>query len=287
MSHAKALAKLGWEKAEHALQSKEILEGKVLRQIKGGYLVDMGLSAFLPLSLAMLRPAGDASKLVGRDIRFRIIELDRDRNKAVISRKAVLEEEEKGRKAEVLKKIHVGQILDAKIISLVSFGVFADIGGIEGLIHLSDIAWMTPRHPKDVLQPSQKVKVKVLAIDPELQKISLGLKQLQPNPADMLRKKFPKGTKVSGQVRKVSAKGVEVSLAGGTRGFAASAELAEGEICKVGDTMVAITMGVNDKTFELLLSPKQFQHKKDRERVRQYLKGAPPLTLGDLLKGDE
>ena len=158
---------------------------------------------------------------------------------------------------------------------------------IARLALFGSVLYFGIKHLLPVLQPSQKVKVKVLAIDPELQKISLGLKQLQPNPADMLRKKFPKGTKVSGQVRKVSAKGVEVSLAGGTRGFAASAELAEGEICKVGDTMVAITMGVNDKTFELLLSPKQFQHKKDRERVRQYLKGAPPLTLGDLLKGDE
>jgi len=297
LSHKKAREEVGWKRLTESFEGKRRVTGKIERSVKGGFLVDIdGVSAFLPLSLADRRPLQKGTTLTGKTSPFVIVEMDPASRRLVVSRKQVLEEDLQHQKRKRIASLRPGQVLDGKVSSLSPTAAAVDLGGLEGLVALADLSWKPAAHPKDVVRIGQKVRVKVLHLAPDELKISLGLRQLQENPADALRRRYKPGMKVKGKVLEVTDHGVSVELSPDLKGFVPARDFEQrarrGEPPppplpmnqKPGETVGAVVEGVNPKTFELLLSLRKFDQIEERETVKKYMKGAPRLTLGDLLR---
>lgn len=290
LSHKRARAELGWEAAVKAHKDKQRVRGQVVSAIKGGFLVDVnGVSGFLPASLADLRPVRVPARMVHTGVRCYIIELNEAKKQIVLSRKAVLEEEAGKRKIELLKGLRPGEVRIGRIVSASATGMTIDIGGVEGVVRPADVAWNASNPP--ALQRGDKLRVKVLskpALTPEGQPNStepvyLGIKQLTPNPADSLRRKYAPKSTVHGKVLEAGPNGVKITLDDKTVAFSSAAETDQDVTYKPGEAVSAIVVGVNMTTFELSVSLAKYNEIKDRKRLAQYLKAPPPLTLGQLL----
>lgn len=299
LSHRKAREAVGWKRLAESFEGKRRVTGTVARAVKGGFLVDLdGVSAFLPLSLADRKPLAKGSTLVGKHSPFVIIEMDPALRRLVVSRRQVLEEDLRHQKRKRLSALRPGQVLEGKIASLSASGAAVDLGGLEGWVALADLSWKPLAHPREAVKTGQKVRVKVLHAAPEELKLSLGLRQLQENPADVLRRKYRVGMKLKGKVLEVSEKGVRLEITPELKGFVPARDFEErarrGEppppprpmTQKPGDAVGAVVEGVS-RDFELLLSLRKFDQIEERETVRKYLKGGPRLTLGDLLRPEE
>ncbi|MBI4347040.1 MAG: S1 RNA-binding domain-containing protein [Elusimicrobia bacterium] len=315
LSHKKARAQLGWTQALKAHQEKARVRGTVTQAIKGGFTVDVaGVQAFLPASLADLRPVRKPETLVGSGVRCYILEVDQAKRQLVLSRKAVLEEEVQKRKSKMLESLKVGDVMIARIGPAGPAGVAVNLGGVDAFIATADLSWREPEKAKASLKYGDKARVKVLRVDPETGKIACGVKQLSANPADQLKKRFPPKSVVKGKVSQVSPEGVRLQLADkltafcqvrelptegpdveperdfrdrGDRRMPRKAEAPKNVIWPKQDQEVsAIVLGVNFTTFELSVSIRRFEEIQDKKRVQRYLKGAPPLTLGQLLSPD-
>jgi small subunit ribosomal protein S1 len=249
---------------EEAFAAKGIVAGTVTAVVKGGLTVDVGARAFLPASRSGARDAAEMEKLVGQQIRVRITKLDVADEDLVVDRRSVLEEEEKATKASRLAEIAVDQIVQGTVRSLAPYGAFVDIGGTDGLLHISDIAWIRISKPEDALSMGDRLELKVLKIDPVAGKISLGLKQLQPHPWDSVPAKYKIGDRVTGTVTRDADFGSFVELEPGVEGLIHISEMAWGkkvrkpsDLVKVGDTVEAVILAIDTDARRIGLGLKQ------------------------------
>lgn len=219
LSKVKADRMKVWEQIETAYQNNEPVNGYVIDRIKGGLTVDIGIRAFLPGSLADIKPIKHLDSLKGRELEFKVISLDRRRNNIVLSRKAVLEKELEGKKAETIKLLAEGVKMPGVVKNITDYGVFIDLGGIDGLLHITDISWGRVNHPSEHFQIGEEVDIVVLKFDPETERVSLGYKQLSEDPWTLVDKKYPVGSRVDGKVVSIVDYGAFVELEEGVEGL--------------------------------------------------------------------
>jgi small subunit ribosomal protein S1 len=241
-----------WTSLETAFADQSIIAGTVTAVVKGGLSVDVGVRAFMPNSRSGARDAAEIEKLVGQEIRCRIIKLDAAEEDIVVDRRAVAEEEERSTKERRYSEVAEGATLSGTIRSLADYGAFVDIGGVDGLLHISDIAWSRVEKPSDILSVGQQVDVKVLKIDPAGKRISLGMKQLQQHPWDAAAGKYTAGERIRGTVTRVTDFGAFVELEPGIEGMIHLSEMSwakkvrkPGDMLKQGDTVEVMILGVN------------------------------------------
>ena len=226
LSKKRAKFEKAWKRIEGAFESGEPVTGTVIEVVKGGLILDLGVRGFLPASLVDIRRVQDLQEYVGQELNCRVIEMNRNRNNVVLSRRAVLEEERKEVRQQIIDELNVGDIVEGTISNIVDFGAFVDLDGIDGLIHISELSWTHINHPSEVLQVNQKVKVKVLDIDRDRQRISLGLKQTQEDPWQKIVARHKVGDVVEGRVTKIVAFGAFVEIYEGIEGLVHISELA-------------------------------------------------------------
>jgi small subunit ribosomal protein S1 len=253
-----------WTSLEQAFANQSVIAGTVTAVIKGGFSVDVGVRAFMPNSRSGARDAAEIEKLVGQEIRCRIIKLDAAEEDIVVDRRAVAEEEDRSTKERRYSEVVEGAILSGTVRSLADYGAFVDIGGVDGLLHISDIAWSRIDKPSDVLTAGQQVDVKVLKIDPASKRISLGMKQLQPHPWDAAAGKYTAGERIRGTVTRVTDFGAFVELEPGIEGMIHLSEMSwakkvrkPGDMLKQGDTVEVMILGVNLAERRMSLGLKQ------------------------------
>ena len=253
-----------WTSLEQAFADQSVIAGAVTAVVKGGLSVDVGVRAFMPNSRSGARDAAEIEKLVGQEIRCRIIKLDAAEEDIVVDRRAVAEEEERSTKERRYSEVAEGATLSGTVRSLADYGAFVDIGGVDGLLHISDIAWNRIDKPSDVLTAGQQVDVKVLKVDPASKRISLGMKQLQPHPWDAAAGKYTAGERIRGTVTRVTDFGAFVELEPGIEGMIHLSEMSwakkvrkPGDMLKQGDTVEVIILGVNLAERRMSLGLKQ------------------------------
>ncbi|MHB1342396.1 MAG: 30S ribosomal protein S1 [Coriobacteriia bacterium] len=237
LSKKRAAYERAWVQVEEKFNSGENVEGEVIEVVKGGLILDIGLRGFLPASLVDLRRVKDLHSFLGDRLECRVIEMDRNRNNVVLSRRVVLEEDRKQERQDILGKLVKGMILPGTVSSIVDFGAFVDLGGIDGLVHISELSWSHVNHPSEVVSVGDKVEVQVLDVDLDRERISLGLKQTQDDPWKQLVKDFVPGTIVSGKVTKIVPFGAFVEIGDGVEGLVHISEMAKGHVEKADDVV--------------------------------------------------
>ncbi|MGA3324386.1 MAG: 30S ribosomal protein S1 [Terriglobia bacterium] len=225
ISHQKAVRRKVWEDIERAFQEQTSVAGRVIDRIKGGLTVDVGVPAFLPASHADVRAHRSIDELKGQEITCKIIKINRKRNNVVVSRKLALEEELNRRKSELAERLVEGAEVVGKVKNLADYGVFVDLGGLDGLLHITDLAWGRVGHPSEVVQVGQEIRVKVLKHDVEKGRVSLGLKQLSPDPWEMVPRTYHAGDHVTGRVVSLTDYGAFVELEPGVEGLVHISEM--------------------------------------------------------------
>jgi small subunit ribosomal protein S1 len=253
-----------WTALEQAFADKAIIAGTVTAVVKGGLGVDVGVRAFMPGSRSGARDAAEMEKLVGQEIRCRIIKLDATEEDVVVDRRAVVEEEQRSNKEQRYSQIQEGDIVSGTVRSLTDYGAFIDIGGVDGLLHIGDIAWSRVEKPGDILTVGQQIDAKVLKIEPSGKRISLGLKQLQPHPWDAVPGKYTAGERIRGKVTRVTDFGAFVELEPGVEGMVHLSEMSwakkvrkPGDMVKAGDVVEVMILGVNPTERRISLGLKQ------------------------------
>lgn len=214
-----------WDVIETAANEEQLLEGTIIEKVKGGFIVDVGVRAFLPTSQATLKPQKDYQDLLGQKGQFRILKIQRRRGNLILSRKELLVAEFEESRKGLMEKLQEGSVLDGKVKNITDYGAFIDLGGLDGLLHISDMSWGRINHPKDILEVAQDLKVKVLRYDPEKEKVSLGLKQITPDPWLSVAEKYPPGKSVKGHVLNLTSYGAFVELEAGVEGMIHVSEL--------------------------------------------------------------
>src|SRR5689334_14320314 len=226
LSREKARREEAWTNLEKAFEGNQRVNGTIYGRVKGGFTVDLGGAvAFLPGSQVDIRPVRDVGPLMGSPQPFQILKMDRARGNIVVSRRAVLEETRAEQRTELIQGLKEGQILDGVVKNITDYGAFVDLGGVDGLLHVTDIAWRRINHPSEALQIGQQVKVQVIRFNPETQRISLGMKQLETDPWDGVAVKYPVGTKFTGRVTNITDYGAFVELEPGIEGLVHVSEM--------------------------------------------------------------
>lgn len=262
LSKKRAEYERAWNRVEEKFNAGENVEGEVIEVVKGGLILDIGLRGFLPASLVDLRRVKDLTAYLGTRIEARVIEMDRNRNNVVLSRRVVLEEARKAERSEILSKLQPGMRLKGTVSSIVDFGAFVDLGGIDGLIHISELSWNHVNHPSEVVKVGQEVEVQVLDVDLNRERISLGLKQTTEDPWRTLVKKYPVGAIVEGTVTKLVTFGAFVDLGDGVEGLVHISEMANkhvdqpSQVCSVGDKVQVKVMEIDLDRRRISLSMK-------------------------------
>ena len=275
LSKKRARFELAWKAIEGAAESGEAVNGKVIEVVKGGLILDLGVRGFLPASLVDIRRVQDLDEFLGKELRCKVIELNRSRNNVVLSRRAVLEDERKEMRQAILDRLNPGDVVDGQISNIVDFGAFVDLDGMDGLIHISELSWSHVNHPSEVLEIGQTVKVKVLDIDRERQRISLGLKQTQSDPWQQVLEHYSEGDVVEGRVTKVVTFGAFVEILPGVEGLVHISELAQHhvenprEVVSQGDPVNVLILEIDGDRRRLSLSLKRVEE------------GAEPLPRAD------
>ena len=262
LSKKRAEYERSWISVEEKFKAGEPVVGEVIEVVKGGLIIDIGLRGFLPASLVDLRRVKDLDMYLNTELEARIIEMDRNRNNVVLSRRVLLEEGRKNERAEILAKLTKGMRLKGTVSSIVDFGAFVDLGGIDGLVHISELSWNHVNHPSEVVKVGQEVEVEVLDVDMSRERISLGLKQTQPDPWIKLVEAYPVGTIVDGTVTKIVPFGAFVQLGEATEGLVHISEMAPrhietpAQVVHVGDVVKVKVMEVNSERRRISLSMK-------------------------------
>jgi small subunit ribosomal protein S1 len=283
LSKKRARFEMAWKRIERAAESGEPVDGTVIEVVKGGLILDLGVRGFLPASLVDIRRVQDLDDFLGKTLRCKVIELNRSRNNVVLSRRAVLEEERKEARQAILDRLSPGDVVTGTISNIVDFGAFVDLDGIDGLIHISELSWSHVNHPSEVLQIGQEVRVKVLDIDRERQRISLGLKQTQSDPWQEVVDTYDEGDVVEGRVTKVVTFGAFVEILPGVEGLVHISELAQHhvenprEVVSQGEVVRAKVIEMDAERRRLSLSLKRVE---EGEPVRS-LNGASSLGLSE------
>jgi len=265
LSKKRARFERAWRRIETAADSGQPVEGNVIEVVKGGLIVDLGVRGFLPASLVDIRRVQDLDEYMGQPIECKVIELNRSRNNVVLSRRAVLEEERKEAREQILDRLDKGQVVEGVISNIVDFGAFVDLEGIDGLIHISELSWGHVNHPSEVLSIGDTVKVKVLEIDRDRQRISLGLKQTQEDPWQRVVSAYNVGDVLEGKVTKVVNFGAFVEIMEGVEGLVHISELAQHhvenprEVVNPGDDVKVKILEIDDERRRLSLSLKRVE----------------------------
>jgi small subunit ribosomal protein S1 len=297
LSKKRARFELAWKRIEAAAESGEPVTGKVIEVVKGGLILDLGVRGFLPASLVDIRRVQDLDEFLGKELRCKVIELNRSRNNVVLSRRAVLEDERKEMRQAILDRLSPGDVIEGQISNIVDFGAFVDLDGMDGLIHISELSWSHVNHPSEVLEIGQTVQVKVLDIDRERQRISLGLKQTQEDPWQRVVDTYNVGDELEGTVTKVVTFGAFVEILNGVEGLVHISELANHhvenprEVVQPGDEVRVKVLEIDSERRRLSLSVKRVE---GQELPRRILEGAgdldhvPSLGLSeDVFAGDD
>ncbi len=278
LSKKRAAYERSWAQIEEKFNNGENVVGEVIEVVKGGLILDIGLRGFLPASLVDLRRVKDLHAFLGEKLECRVIEMDRNRNNVVLSRRVVLEEDRKQERQEILEKLHKGQILPGTVSSIVDFGAFVDLGGIDGLVHISELSWSHVNHPSEVVSVGDKVEVQVLDVDLDRERISLGLKQTQDDPWKQLVKDFSVGVIVTGKVTKIVPFGSFVEIGEGVEGLVHISEMARGHV-ETPEDVVAVGDEVQVKVMDIDV---------DRRRISLSIRAAnEELGLPDAIPAQE
>jgi len=265
MSKKRARFEKAWRRIETAAESGEPVEGTVIEVVKGGLIIDLGVRGFLPASLVDIRRVPNLDEYMGTKIESKVIELNRSRNNVVLSRRAVLEEERKEVRQQILDRLQPGSVVEGQISNIVDFGAFVDLDGIDGLIHISELSWSHVNHPSEILTIGDTVKVKVLDIDRERQRISLGLKQTQEDPWQRIVDTYNVGDELEGKVTKVVTFGAFVEILDGVEGLVHISELAPHhvesprEVVHPGDEIRVQILEIDSERRRLSLSAKRVE----------------------------
>jgi small subunit ribosomal protein S1 len=265
LSKKRARFELAWKAIEAAAESGEPVNGRVIEVVKGGLILDLGVRGFLPASLVDIRRVQDLDEFLGKELRCKVIELNRSRNNVVLSRRAVLEDERKEMRQAILDRLNPGDVVEGTISNIVDFGAFVDLDGMDGLIHISELSWSHVNHPSEVLEIGQTVEVKVLDIDRERQRISLGLKQTQSDPWQQVLDSYGESDVVEGRVTKVVTFGAFVEILPGVEGLVHISELANHhvenprEVVSQGDPVNVLILEIDGERRRLSLSLKRVE----------------------------
>jgi small subunit ribosomal protein S1 len=265
LSKKRARFEKAWRRIETAAESGEPVEGSVIEVVKGGLILDLGVRGFLPASLVDIRRVHNLDEFMGQTLECKVIELNRSRNNVVLSRRAVLEEERKEVREQILDRLQPGQVVEGKISNIVDFGAFVDLDGIDGLIHISELSWSHVNHPSEIVAIGDTVRIKVLDIDRDRQRISLGLKQTQEDPWQRVVSTHRPGDVLEGTVTKVVAFGAFVEILPGVEGLVHISELADhhvespSEVVEPGATLNVKILEIDEERRRLSLSIKRVE----------------------------
>ncbi len=267
LSHRKARASRSWERVNQALENDEIIKGFIKCRTKGGMIVDVfGIEAFLPGSQIDVKPIRDYDIFVGKTMEFKVVKINPEFKNVVVSHKALIEAELEQQKREIISKLEKGQVLEGTVKNMTSYGVFIDLGGVDGLIHITDLSWGRVNHPEEVVSLDQKLNVVILDFDDEKKRIALGLKQLQPHPWDALAADIKVGDKVNGRVVVMADYGAFVEVAPGVEGLIHVSEMSWSQhlrsaqdFMKVGDEVEAVVLTLDRDERKMSLGIKQLK----------------------------
>jgi small subunit ribosomal protein S1 len=277
LSRKRARFEQAWMKIEQAAESGETVTGLVIEVVKGGLIIDVGVRGFLPASLVDIRRVADLDEFMGQELEYKVIELNRSRNNVVLSRRAVLEEERRDARQQILDRLQPGDVIVGEISNIVDFGAFVDLEGIDGLIHISELSWSHIDHPSELVKIGDEVTVKVLDVDRQRQRISLGLKQTQEDPWQRLGSTYNVGDELVGTVTKMVAFGVFVEIIDGVEGLVHVSDLTEQNVTNPKE--------VFELGQELVVTIQEID--KDRRRLSLALKDLPTAPPKETPAEDE
>jgi len=280
LSKRKADAIRGWENIINTKKEGDTVTGRVVRRIKGGLLVDIGVPVFLPASQVDIRKPGDISRFIGKEVECKILKIDVENRNIVVSRRKLIEEDRRASKEKLLAELEVGQIRKGIVKNIADFGVFVDLGGLDGLLHISDLSWGRVAHPSEVVAIDQEIECAVIAVDKTTEKVSLGLKQKTPCPWNTVEDKYPIGTRVNGKVVNVMNYGVFVRLESGIEGLVHISEMSwtkrlnhPSEMVNLGDEIEVVVLSINKEKQEISLGLKQTETNPWSVATRKYPAG--------------
>ena len=281
LSREKAKRARIWSALEKAFEGEEIIKGLISGKVKGGFTVEIGeIRAFLPGSLVDVRPVRDAAYLEGKEQEFKVIKLDRRRNNVVVSRRAVVEQEYSAERDALLQNLQEGQIVDGVVKNLTDYGAFLDLGGIDGLLHITDMAWRRVKHPSEVVAVGDTIRVKVLKFDRERNRVSLGLKQLGDDPWLALARRYPVNTRVFGKVTNIADYGCFVEIEEGVEGLVHVSEMDwtnknvnPNKVVALGDETEVMVLDIDEERRRISLGMKQCQQNPWDEFDQTHAKG--------------
>ncbi|MGE8204346.1 30S ribosomal protein S1 [Heyndrickxia sp. NPDC080065] len=296
VSKRKVDAELAWDEMKKRFENNEIFEANISDVVKGGLVVDLGIRGFVPASLVEDHYVEDFSDYKGKTLKFKIVELDREKNRIILSHRAVVETEKLEKKKQALYHIQAGQILEGKVQRITDFGAFVDIGGVDGLVHISQLSHEHVAKPSDVIEEGQIVKVKVLSVDHDNERISLSIKETQPGPWTDIEQKAPKGSVLTGEVKRLVSFGAFVEVLPGVEGLVHISQISHKhintphEVLKEGQEVKVKVLEVNANDERLSLSIKDLEDRYQEEVVDYELpeesKGFQlGEVIGDKLKG--
>jgi len=264
LSKLKADKILNWEKTVAACEEGKIVSGKIYKRVKGGLMVDVGMDAFLPASQIALRNPKNLNDFIGQTYEFKVLKINYERKNIVLSRRLLLEEEKKRDKSKFFERVNVGDVVDGIVKNITDFGAFIDLDGIDGLLHITDMAWKRIKHPSEMVSIGDHLNVKILEFDREKERVSLGLKQKTENPWEKIEERYPVGTKISGRVVNIMPYGAFVELEDGVEGLMHISELSwvkrihhPSEMLSIGDTVTAVVLSVEKEARKISLGLKQ------------------------------
>jgi small subunit ribosomal protein S1 len=298
LSKRAVVAEKAWGVMADKLQAKETFEAEVADVVKGGLVVDVGVRGFIPASLVERHYVEDFSEYRGKTLRLKVIEMDRERNKLILSQRAVLDDEVTEKKKETLSSVSEGQVIEGTVQRLTDFGAFVDIGGVDGLVHISQMAHHHVETPAEIVSEGDKVKVKVLGVDPDNERISLSIKDTLPGPWELIEGKVKPKEVVEGTVKRLVSFGAFIEVAPGVEGLVHISQIANrhigtpGEVLKEGETISAKVLDVNIAEKRISLSiralEEEKQQKEDNEAKKEYQREEDQggFSFGDVI-GDQ
>ncbi len=265
LSREKAKRNQAWQILEKAFEAEEVITGRINGKVKGGFTVELGeIRAFLPGSLVDVRPVRDTAYLEGKDLEFKVIKLDRRRNNVVVSRRAVVEKEYSAEREALLESLEEGKQVNGIVKNLTDYGAFVDLGGIDGLLHITDMAWKRVKHPSEVVEIGQEIGVKVLKFDKEKQRVSLGLKQMGEDPWTNLARRYPEGTRIFGKVTNLADYGCFVEIEEGVEGLVHVSEMDwtnknihPSKVVQMGEEVEVMVLDIDEERRRISLGMKQ------------------------------
>ncbi|MBT2677696.1 30S ribosomal protein S1 [Bacillus sp. ISL-35] len=293
LSKRKVDAEKAWEELNGKFESGEVFDAEVKDVVKGGLVVDLGVRGFVPASLVESHFVEDFSDYKGKTLSFKIVELDKEKNRLILSHRAVVEEEQGKKKQDLLASIQSGQVIEGTVQRITDFGAFVDIGGVDGLVHISQLSHEHVEKPSDVVQEGQQVQVKVLSVDRDNERISLSIKETLPGPWADIDEKAPKGSTLEGTVKRLVSYGAFVEVFPGVEGLVHISQISHKhigtphEVLQEGQTVKVKVLDVNKADQRLSLSMKEFEERESNEAFDYELpEETKGFSLGDMI-GDK